>query len=99
MHILSGILSVYLLGIMLLPCDDVHTHDYHEHATVEIEQGHEANVDACSPFCFCDCCQLIIQQAPVAHFSHFDNIVDAPIIPTQKSVLSVPGSLWRPPKA
>jgi len=71
---LSGILSLYLLVIALLPCVDEGFSSEEllgqQSELIDSEHEHdESTKDHCSPFCACSCCQITIR--PPASFSMF----------------------------
>ncbi|MGB5982599.1 MAG: DUF6660 family protein [Nonlabens sp.] len=52
-----AILSMYLLGLNLIPCgDDAIEHDSVENTCNQEPQEHDD--DLCSPFCCCSCCSI-----------------------------------------
>lgn len=63
------ILSIFLLSLTLLPCDDMQTEDNcgtESHYHLTDNHDHDADADLCSPFCQCHCCHTHItaQQSP-----------------------------------
>lgn len=87
MKFFAFILSIYIIGLNLAPCDDYNTVD--NEVKTEISQAIDADhqhqdSDLCSPFCNCHCCHvyathLIIVEFTVAStyistevFYHFD---------------------------
>lgn len=63
MKILAFILSVYILALNFVPCED--TVSFDDDITMELSQDLDHNhsdsnsdVDLCSPFCQCNCCQI-----------------------------------------
>lgn len=61
MRLFSVLISFYILGLMFVACTDVHAENNHHKQVYEAIDLHEHHIDACSPFCFCDCCQTICQ--------------------------------------
>lgn len=65
MRVFAFIMSLYMLCIACLPCNDMHDdaltttsgqqqlapNDHHDH-------DHEHSLDFCSPFCVCSCCSV-----------------------------------------
>ncbi|WP_394800873.1 DUF6660 family protein [Maribellus maritimus] len=98
MKLFSAILSIYILGLIILPCDDVHTENKSGNVSVEIADMHLEHIDSCSPFCTCNCCQTISHPANYHYFSHFTKLIGTSITYIDSSVLSAPIFLWRPPK-
>ena len=98
------ILSVYLIGLSILPCADLEIT-----STVNASQflseenhSHDKENDMCSPFCACSCCGVqvlsyhphIVFEFPVELFS------TSLLAPNYKSVFasSFFGSIWQPPQ-
>lgn len=58
MRILAAILSLYILGLSLVPCADAGispTSDV-QHISQSHHDNHSNHLDLCSPFCVCHCC-------------------------------------------
>ncbi len=66
MKFLTAILSIYILGLSFITCDDGATHDdasnEDEIACILKTDQHSdtGETDSCSPFCFCQCCHMNI---------------------------------------
>jgi len=58
MKILSGLLAVYMLTLVFMPCkDECTTNSYQISSPIQDHQEHHENEqDLCSPFCLCSCC-------------------------------------------
>ncbi|WP_396022329.1 DUF6660 family protein [Cerina litoralis] len=72
MKLLAYILSIYFLGLILVPCGDNATAaDLDENFIVsqlDIEHNHGHSDDQCSPFCQCHCCHVnVIYSASNPH--------------------------------
>lgn len=100
-QILTSFLSVYLLVLMVLPCNDVHAHaesaTLQQFSQLQNEQHHE---DFCTPFCICACCTtpIIMQSALVFEVPNFENVyVKTPSF-YKSTVSSFFGSIWQPPQ-
>lgn len=91
-------MSIYILGLMFVPCADIHAENDSDNTLIESVEHSENHVDTCSPFCFCDCCQTISQPAIYNYFSHFATLIETSIHYITPSEFSVPITLWRPPK-
>ncbi|TPD65707.1 DUF6660 family protein [Flavobacterium microcysteis] len=101
-HFLTSFLSVYLLVLMILPCNDVHaqpqTVSHTQISQLENEQHHE---DFCTPFCICACCTtpIIIHSAIVFDMApHFDNSYTKTPSFYKPVTSSFFGSIWQPPQ-
>lgn len=77
MKALSSLLSIYILVLTLMPCDDVtsnSTSSYEElteissYEKIQFNATHE-HEDHCSPLCLCNCCQNIVFLPQQFHFS------------------------------
>ncbi|MEZ0005863.1 hypothetical protein ABH942_001220 [Flavobacterium sp. 28YEA47A] len=100
-HFLTSFLSVYLLVLMILPCNDVHaqlqTTSSTQISQFQNEQHHE---DFCSPFCICACCTtpIVMQSAIVFEVPHFDNSYTKTPSFYKPVISSFFGSIWQPPQ-
>lgn len=100
-QILTSLLSVYLLVLMVLPCNDVHAQTLltskMQFSQVQNGEHHE---DFCTPFCICSCCTtpIIIQSNTYFEVSYFENFqTKVPVF--YKSITSnFFGSIWQPPQ-
>jgi len=100
MKYIAVILSVYVMVLTAMPCTDNHAADSNSVSYELSEQYHnQANdLDLCSPFCFCHCCQTL------SFPSFFDGLLsDIKVltlnIPFKESTFSSPfNSIWQPPK-
>lgn len=98
--ILTNVLWVYLLGLLVLPCNDACSRDSHE-LPVTMEQAqdhHEEENDLCTPFCICSCCAspVIVDQIADLEFykSEFNCYSDC----YKPSYSRYSHSIWQPPK-
>ena len=98
MKLFSAIMTIYILGLIILPCPDVHAENDSTKTNIKLNDTSQNNVDACSPFCLCDCCQTISYPANYHHFSHFTTLIGTSIPYIGSSELSVLILRWRPPK-
>ena len=99
--IISGLLALYMLALVFMPCKD--TCDSQQHHTITTVQSaqehHEAENDICSPFCTCNCCASFVVIVNVATISTFFQSAvkdfpdyETPFYPT------LPADHWQPPK-
>ncbi|MGQ2985442.1 DUF6660 family protein [Flavobacterium sp.] len=101
-HILILLFSVYLLGLMVLPCSESHAQEASFHKTASQDQhDHDHSMETCTPFCVCGGCVAAI----VLHSPSDYNLLDPAIeIHTEtsnfyQSVTSdFHGSIWQPPQ-
>jgi len=98
---ITGILTLYLVALVVIPCVDVHNDHgaHHMELSVNITEGHHNGVDLCTPFCACNCCvspiitQDYISQPNLFLFSQDHNSGYTSIY------LSSPfTAIWQPPK-
>lgn len=99
MKYIAVILSVYVMVLTAIPCNDVHAGT--NSATLELSeqsQNHTSDVDLCSPFCFCHCCQTL--SFPSFFSISFINMVEITLdIKFKEPAFSSPvASIWQPPK-
>lgn len=95
----SVIFSIYLLGLIFIPCADVHAENNHQTTSIYSSvDSHGQHADRCSPFCLCNCCQTVTQPAIYTYFSHFATLTgtSVPFIISREFSISI--ILWRPPK-
>ena len=72
MKYLAVILSIYIIALNLVPCEDNWIFD--NVGTTEISQviddDHQhQNSDFCSPFCSCQCCQMTLSNIILADYN------------------------------
>jgi len=98
---IAGLLAVYMLALLSMPCNDNWNSQQHETPTTfeAAQDHHQEENDLCSPFCFCACCATsitivafpnlsIVPQLSIEKFSVF----------TPSFVSEVNASIWQPPK-
>jgi hypothetical protein len=101
MKSLAIIISVYILALTAIPCADVHAADTHSVSVELLEQSnnHSSDVDLCSPFCFCNCCQTLSQTTTFnttqVIFAGFD--IATPVLVQNEMECTI--TFWRPPKS
>ncbi len=100
MKFIAIILSVYVMALTAMPCNDIHITDSNSASYELFEQSpNQTNdVDLCSPFCFCHCCQTL-------SFTSFFNITLVNLVEITidikflESTYSSPiSSIWQPPQ-
>jgi hypothetical protein len=81
MKYLAFILSVYLLVLNLVPCEDYAVADNEVNTeisqSIDVDHQHQGT-DICSPFCICQCCHI-----SATHFKIADLKLDITYISTQ----------------
>ena len=100
MKYMAVILSVYVLVLTAMPCNDVHAANTNS-VSIELtkQNPNQANdVDLCSPFCFCHCCQTLSFPS----FFRISNInlveISLAINLKEPSFSSPVATIWQPPK-
>lgn len=98
---LTVLFSVYLLGLMVLPCSESHVQEASFNRSASQEEGdHDHSMELCTPFCVCgSCVAAIMLHSPVDYdFLDFDSI-NSGISNLYQSVNSqFYGSIWQPPQ-
>ena len=103
MKILAYILSIYILILTFVPCSDVHwdADDYSHISLIQQQDNHnhqDNEIDLCSPFCFCNCCQTLSQ--PDIFASYQANLtfseITYPLLIQNNIDRAI--SFWHPPK-
>ena len=100
MKYVAVILSVYVLVLTAMPCVDVYAANT-DSVSIELtkQNPNPANdVELCSPFCFCHCCQTL--SFPSFFQISFINLVKVPLnIELKELSFSSPiAPIWQPPK-
>jgi len=78
MKLLAFILSIYILTLNLVPCED--TLSYDNEVKTEISQDVSDNhqhqdSDLCSPFCNCHCCHINTIHFDIVDFTMVNTVV------------------------
>ena len=101
-QILTLLLSVYLLALMVLPCNDDHSHtSVTTEKQIAQADEHHNDIDACSPFCVCACCTtpIMVQQLITFESLPFITPYNRELNSFYTSVTaSYSGSIWQPPQ-
>ena len=100
MKFIAVILSVYVMVLTAMPCTDIDTVDSNSVSYELAEQNHNQSndLDLCSPFCFCHCCQTLSFPSFYDGFLSDVKVVNLNI-PFKESRFSSPfSSIWQPPK-
>ena len=100
MKFLTVILSIYVMILTFMPCADAHVGNADCHSTVQQDQSgeHSEDIEFCSPFCFCACCQILsltsIYTIPKINLPDVNIITPSLVQNEIESTIS----FWRPPK-
>jgi hypothetical protein len=91
------------LALTAIPCTDVHAKDTNSDSIEILDQendhGHSNDVDLCSPFCFCNCCQT--NSPEVGYYEFKAELVNSTIsfaIQNQQEI-AFTNTLWHPPQS
>ncbi|WP_130308488.1 DUF6660 family protein [Ancylomarina subtilis] len=100
MKYIAVILSVYVMVLTAMTCNDNITADTNS-ASFELSKqspNQTNDVDLCSPFCFCQCCQTL--SFPSLFNISFINLVEITLDIKYKEFTfpSPVASIWQPPK-
>jgi len=101
MKFFALILSFYVMALTAVPCDDAFAIDDNSVRLELLDQNqHQSkDVDLCTPFCFCNCCQTLSQTTTFSTtqvtFTGFDIIT--PVLVQNEMVCTT--TFWRPPKS
>jgi len=100
MKIFAFILSFYVIALTAISCTDIRNVSSESISIENIQesQDHSVEIDLCSPFCFCNCCQIMDQPALHSFLQNsvFTNKLSlSNLVQNEKTVLI---SFWRPPK-
>ena len=101
MKALACILSLYILVLTVMPCNDVPTDSaMHKTELAQLNTVHEyADTDLCSPFCDCCCCVSAISHSVFSiNFTcyAYSQIQLTKYLPADISNNN--SSIWQPPK-
>lgn len=91
---------MYVMVLTAMPCNDVHAANTNSVSLELVKQSPNQinDVDLCSPFCFCHCCQTL--SFPSFFRISFIALVDfaLDIKFKESTLLSTVASIWQPPK-
>jgi len=104
---LRHILTVYFIALLVMPCSDVkaqYVAGDHSQISMETKDSHSTDKDdACSPFCFCSCCQVTVTAFKIEPLLNIPSQV--PFYFFQKILFhknniayQVYDHIWQPPK-
>jgi len=99
MKYIAVILSVYVMVLTAIPCNDVHAGT--NSATLELaeqSQNHTSDVDLRSPFCFCHCCQTLSFPSFFNGLLSNVEVVALNITFKESRFSNHFSSIWQPPK-
>ncbi|MCF6297173.1 MAG: hypothetical protein L3J08_04190 [Flavobacteriaceae bacterium] len=98
MKLITFILSLYILALNFTICADVKDNDMLKTEITQSQDHEHDTLDLCSPFCYCQCCQVLATN-PLSFdfnldingisnqiFLHFDNLGK-----------DIPNSILQPP--
>jgi hypothetical protein len=100
MKILALILSIYVIALTAMSCPDVQVVESESNSIEILQQSqyHTENIDLCSPFCFCNCCQTL-SHPEYLEIVLVEQIAYSLIVPLIENNIPNPViSFWRPPK-
>lgn len=101
MRFFCFILSVYIIGLTVIPCIDQPLEKHIEKSEVAGDAGHQhSDGDDCSPLCTCNCCATsVIQQDVFIHFNNFALLQEFKLPEYVSAVTSdFLSAIWQPPQ-
>ncbi len=101
---ISLLLSFYIFSLCYYPCKD--NGDHKEYAVHSVNAGNSCNdhpedncAHKCSPFCFCNCCQVNTVVSLTFQFHEISRIpVEFSTEYIEHSIPEVHPQIWQPPK-
>lgn len=102
MRYFAFLFSIYILCLVSAPCVDDTLHlsnGVPGESSGQVPISHSDHTDACSPFCVCSCCNVMVTISP-------DITISQPFFSVQRSFIAEPSSFissfshtfWQPPK-
>ncbi|WP_349318147.1 DUF6660 family protein [Chitinophaga sp. MM2321] len=96
------ILSVYIILLSCIPCNDASAAMLLKSTTIEntdTPSGHEAHADYCSPLCICSCCNTQITTGAVIllNYSGRQTMIGYPPLPLAP-LPALSDNIWQPPQ-
>ncbi|MDY0779366.1 DUF6660 family protein [Tenacibaculum sp. IB213877] len=82
MKLLTFILSIYIFGLNLMPCEDngMTQKDIQTEISQKLNNDHQhQDSDLCSPFCQCHCCHVHITQFKIVDYSISTSVISTHI--------------------
>lgn len=100
MKLLSIILSIYLIGLTVVPCeDDVNKEEISIEQVSNLGSQQETGADLCSPFCQCHCCHIHILKIDTMESEELDIQASTLIIEkNSESGIEIPDTHFQPPR-
>ena len=102
MKILAFILSVYILALNFAPCEDSNNLDTINKSDISISNDIEHNhndLDLCSPFCHCQCCQVHVTDFEMIDFQITSSEISSVVyFHIDKLGKNIPKSILQPPR-
>ncbi len=100
MKFTAVILSIYIMALTTMPCTDNHTSDEISSTfeLSELDHIHSSDIDLCSPFCFCNCCQTLSQLTIYKSFQIYRIGFNLSIPVSVQNEIEYIISFWQPPK-
>jgi len=102
-RVTAFLLAFYIAVLVGIPCNDSDTcADEKKTNTALVISTHDHNqdeADTCSPFCFCTCCNVQINQPSYFHFEFTTlKFKDENALAHVPHVLPISLSIWQPPR-
>ncbi len=102
MKFIAFLLSIYILGLSFVTCNDDAEDMSSDTIVASISKGDHQNsgeLDLCSPFCYCQCCQVSIDTMTYFSYKLLTQDFFAKVYAYQDGTLqNVTASLLQPPQ-
>ena len=102
MKFLALILSIYIFGLNLVPCED--NNGFENEVNTEISQNFDNDhqhqeLDLCSPFCQCHCCHIHVTHFKVVDYSISNTLISTKVFYYYEGIEnSFSNTLLQPPR-
>ena len=100
MKLVSGLLICFIVGSFSITCTDGCEEEDQLHEAYEwtMHDADEHDVETCSPFCGCSCCQSLSIESPFSDVQEFKAYQPQTERIFQKAPDSPGQQVWQPPR-
>jgi hypothetical protein len=100
MKFIAVILSVYVLSLTAMPCEDIYADNSNSTSIELIDQSqiHSEEFEVCTPFSFCNCCQTLDQPISKKIIEIKVAIHKLFVVYQQQDYTNPITLIWHPPK-
>jgi len=97
MKFVAILFSIFIFYMVSVPCVDELFHEV-KSSSQENPCNH-GDHDACTPFCVCSCCGIVVVVSNITFDSQPDFIIETEFLSSNKDITShFLQSFWQPPK-